>query len=100
MRNTDIDDPVPGHQVRDGWFRVSSVALLLATLAFLSTRPASIRPVRRAFDEAVMTVFTSRITLQVTPGNARVEWGSLLAIHARLVGSRASEVAEVEWGDG
>ena len=100
MRNSDIDDPVPGHQVRDAWFRASSVAAVLATLAFLSTQPASTHSVRRAFDAAVTTVFPSRVTLQVTPGNARVECGSLLAIHARVVGSRTSEVSQVEWGDG
>ena len=95
MRDSDIDDPSPGHQAVDGWFRAVSVAVVLGTLAYLSTGPA-----RRNFDAAVRTVFPSRVTLQVTPGNSQVEWGSLLAIQARLVGAQAREAAEVEWGDG
>ena len=100
MGDADFDDPAPGHQARDGWFRASSVAIVLAILAFLSTRPASTLPVRRAFNAAVRVVSPSRITLQVTPGNARVEWGSPLFIQARLVGGTASEAAQVEWGEG
>jgi hypothetical protein len=96
MNSTDRDE----HQVPDAWLRASSVAVILAALAFLSTRPASTRPARLAFDAALMTVFPSRVTLQVTPGNVPVKWGLPLAIHARLVGSRPKEAAKVEWGDG
>jgi len=100
MRNTDINDRGPGHHARDASFRTLWVAVVLATLAFLSTRPASTRPERLAFNAAVMALFPSRVTLQVTPGNARVEWGSMLAINAHLVGTRPSDLAQLEWGDG
>jgi len=48
----------------------------------------------------VLTVFPSRVPLQVAPGNVRIKTGSPLGINARLVGSRAEVVAQVEMTEG
>ena len=57
-------------------------------------RPSSRRaqPARQAFDAASLALFPRRVTLEVTPGNARVKAGTPLAIEARLVGNRAPGV--------
>ena len=52
---------------------------VLAALAFFSSGSS-----RRIFDAAVLTVFPSRVTLQVAPGNVRIKTGSPLGINARL----------------
>ena len=91
----DATEIVPGAGLRQGWFRAFVVALVLVVLAFFSTGPA-----RQVFDAAVLTVFPSRVTLQVAPGNVRVRSGSPIGITARLVGNAARVAAQVEIGDG
>ena len=45
-------------------------------------------------------LFPARVTLEVTPGNARIKAGTALAIRARLVGNRAPVIAQLEIADG
>jgi hypothetical protein len=51
---------------------------------------------RQAFDAAALVLFPSRVTLDVTPGNARIKAGSALSIQARLVGNLAPVAAQLQ----
>lgn len=95
VEKVDLNQIVPAEQVRNAALRAAAVALLLASLAFLSRGLA-----RQTYDAAVLTFFPSRLTLEVTPGNARVQSGTSLVIEARLVGNRAPVVARLEVADG
>ncbi|MGE3521203.1 MAG: DUF4175 family protein, partial [Vicinamibacterales bacterium] len=50
---------------------------------------------RRSWDALAFTLFPSRISLEVLPGDARVESGSTLSVRARLVGNRAPAEARL-----
>ncbi len=63
---------------------------LLAIAAFIGRDSA-----RRSFDALSLTFFPFRITLEVVPGNARIEVGTPLLIEARLVGNRAPVIAQI-----
>src|SRR4029077_13417489 len=48
-----------------------------------------------SFDAIALSLFPARITLEVTPGDARIEAGSNLTVQARLIGNRAAVVAQL-----
>src|SRR5216683_1732369 len=77
-----------GPMVADAARRASSVdptaVVLLASVAFVGRDVA-----RQSVDALSLTLFPSRVALEVRPGNARVRAGSSLTIEARLVGNRA-----------
>src|ERR1700690_3783156 len=75
-------------------YRAAAVALVLLALVFVSSGPA-----RSTVNAALSTLFPGRATLQVAPGNVRVQAGSPLGINARLVNGGAAS-AQVELGDG
>lgn len=95
VEQVDPNEVVPSQHVWKAAFRAGAVALVVAALAFASRGPA-----RQAYDAGMLAVFPSRVTLEVTPGDARVQSGAPLVIEARLVGNRAPVVAQVEAGDG
>src|SRR5207237_9153658 len=51
--------------------------------------------VRQSFDSVSLSLFPSRVGLDVTPGNARLEAGQPLRIEARLRGNRAPVTAQL-----
>src|SRR5262249_56140518 len=51
-------------------------------------------------DAASLTLFPARTTLEVRPGNTRLKAGAPLGIEARLVGSRAPVIAQLQIADG
>ena len=57
-------------------------------------------PARQAVDAATLSLFPAHVTLDVTPGNARIKAGSALAIEATLVGNRAPVTPQVQIADG
>lgn len=95
VEQVDLGEIVPGRHVWKAALRAGAVALVVAALALLSRGPA-----RQAYDAGMLALFPSRVTLEVIPGDARVQAGAPLVIEARLVGNRAPVVARVEAGDG
>src|SRR5438270_119202 len=51
-------------------------------------------------DATALTLFPARVTLDVTPGHARVKAGDRLTVQARLVGNRAPVIAQFQVADG
>jgi hypothetical protein len=74
--------------------RAAVVALVLVAIVSVSSGPA-----RSTVNAALSTLFPGRATLQVAPGNVRVQSGSPLGINARMVNGGAAS-AQVEIGDG
>ena len=86
----DPERVVPAAQVRRSGFQAIAAALLLVVVGYTGRDLA-----RQSFDALSLALFPSRITLEVTPGNARLEAGAPLTIEARLVGNRAPVVAHL-----
>ncbi|MBS1817405.1 MAG: hypothetical protein JSU08_05730 [Acidobacteria bacterium] len=81
---------VPGEQIRRRALRAAgSLAVLL--LVLVGARHAA----RQGFDALALTLFPSRVTLEVLPGNARVQAGRGLVVEAHLVGNTAPVVAQL-----
>ncbi|MBI4485948.1 MAG: hypothetical protein HY655_08060 [Acidobacteria bacterium] len=87
----DIDTIVPLRSVRRAGAQSAAAACLLLALSFMARGP-----VEQAADATSMALFPSRVSLEVTPGSARIKTGTPLAIQARLLGTRAPVVARVE----
>ena len=94
-REVDLDAVVPGESLRRAGVQAVAAGSIFIALTFVAREPA-----RQAFDAASLTLFPSHVTIEVTPGDARVKAGTPLAIEARLVGNRAPIVAEVQIDEG
>ena len=81
---------VPGEAIRRRATRAAVACALLIVMLFAARQAA-----RQAWDAVALLLFPSRIVLEVTPGNARVQAGSGLTVQARLVGNRAPVVAQL-----
>lgn len=81
---------VPGVRLRRGAFAAAAAALLFALVSFFGRGI-----VRQSFDAAALSLFPSRIALDVTPGDARIQAGLPLRIEARLRGNQAPVVAQL-----
>src|ERR1700687_1849717 len=81
---------VPGEILRRSGFQAAAAVLLLASVAVVGRGTA-----RQSGDALSLTLFPSRVSLEVSPANARVPAGSSLTIEARLVGNRAPVVARL-----
>src|SRR5438094_551994 len=94
------------HRVRSRWkarsIFLAAVRASLAASAVLGVVLVLVarEPARQTLDAASLALFPSRVTLEVTPGSARIKFGTPLAIEARLVGNRAPIVAQVQIGEG
>src|SRR6266852_5384143 len=96
-RASDVDPGsiVPREILRRSLFQAAAAVLLLASVAFVGRGTA-----RQSVDALSLTLFPSRVTLEVRPGNARVRAGSSLTIEARLVGNRAPVVVRLLRAEG
>ena len=83
--DVDVTTIVPAAAIRRRALRAAAACGML----FVSRQAA-----RQALDAVALTLFPSRITLDVTPGNTRVQAGSGLTVEARLVGNTAPVVAQ------
>ena len=81
---------VPAEAIRRRALRAAAACAILLGMLFVSRHAA-----RQALDAVALTLFPSRITLEVTPGNTRVQAGSGLTVEARLVGNTAPVVAQL-----
>jgi hypothetical protein len=91
----DIDTIVSAESLRRAGFQAAAAVIVLGAALFLARGPAS-----QAADAASLTLFPERVTLDVSPGSAKIKAGSPLAIHAQLVGNRAPVIAQVQIADG
>ena len=66
--------------LRRAGFQAAAAVLLVAAIAFFSRGVA-----RDSYDALALTLFPSRVALDVKPGNVRIQPGSALTIEARLV---------------
>src|SRR5258706_3278243 len=97
-RRASVVDPssvVSRDILRRAGVQAVAAAVLLAAVAFFGRHTA-----RQSFDALSLTLFPSRVALEITPGNARVRPGEPLTIQARLVGNSAPVVARVLRTDG
>ncbi|MBI3492067.1 MAG: hypothetical protein HY047_09835 [Acidobacteria bacterium] len=94
-REIDLDTILPVETVRRTSVQATAATLALAAVVFVARDPA-----RQALDAASISLFPSRVALEVKPGNARITAGTTLAIHARLVGNRAPVIAQVQVANG
>jgi hypothetical protein len=85
---------VPGNRLRRSGYLAAAAVVLLAALALASRGTG-----RQAYDALSLALFPSRITLDVTPGNARVRAGTPVTIEARLIGNSAPVAAYVQQAD-
>ncbi len=90
----DLDTIVSSRSLRRAGLRAAASALVLLALFFMARGSAG-----AAVDAASLALFPSRLTLAVTPGNAKIKAGAPLVIEARLVGNRAPVGARVEVAD-
>ena len=93
--DVDIDGVIPSTALRRAAIQAAVVVAIFAGLLFVGRGPG-----RQALDAASLTLFPDRITLEVTPGHARVKAGTPLAITARLLGNKAPVIAQVHIADG
>src|SRR5436309_56766 len=91
----DLDQIVPIGLLRRAGVQAAAAVAILVVLVLVAREPA-----RQTLDAASLALFPSRVTLEVTPGSARIKVGTPLAIEARLVGNRAPIVAQVQIGEG
>ena len=81
--------------LRRAGVRAVAAALVLLVVGFVGRHAA-----RRAFDALALTAFPATVRLDVTPGNARVQAGTPLAIEAKLAGNSAPVAAQLQRQDG
>ncbi len=81
---------VPTDAIRRRALRAAAACAVLLGMLFVSRHAA-----RQALDAVALTLYPSRITLEVSPGNTRVQAGSGLTVEARLVGNTAPVVAQL-----
>jgi hypothetical protein len=91
VNEVDIDTLVSRDSLRRAGLQAAAAVGLTAALFVAARGPAV-----QMYDAAWMTLFPPEVTLEVSPGNARVKSGSPFAIEARLVGNRTPVVARVE----
>lgn len=95
MRELSLDVVVPTESLRRASFQAVAAAAVLTALLVTGRHT-----MRQAVDAVALTLFPARVTLEVTPGNARIKAGSALAIQARLVGNSAPVAAQVQIANG
>ena len=81
---------VTSARLRRAGLRAASALVLLALVLFVGRQAA-----RQSFDALSLTLFPSRVSLEVTPGTTRIQAGSPLEIRARLIGNRAPVIARL-----
>ena len=82
---------ITGEVLRRAGFQAAGALLVLAVVAFLGRGTA-----RQSVDALRLALFPSRVTLEVKPGNARLQVGTPLTIEARLVGNQAPVAAQLQ----
>ena len=81
---------VTSARLRRAGLRAASALVLLALVLFVGRQAA-----RQSFDALSLTLFPSRVSVEVTPGTTRIQAGSPLEIRARLIGNRAPVIARL-----
>ena len=87
----DLDHVVASVQVNRGRLQAALAAGVLFVVLLFARGPA-----RQSLDAASLAFFPARVTLEVTPGDARVKAGTALAVNARLAGNTAPVAARLD----
>ena len=87
----DVDEVVAPSQLRRSGFQAAAASGVLLVLLFIAKEPA-----RQSLDAASLALFPARVTLAVTPGDARLKEGATLSIEAHLVGNSAPVATRLE----
>ena len=87
----DVDEVVAPSQLRRSRFQAAAASGVLLVLLFVARAPA-----RQSLDAATLALFPARVTLDVTPGDARLKEGATLSIEAHLVGNSAPVATRLE----
>ena len=90
----DLDTIVSRASVRRAGGLAAVTALLLLVLCVVARGPAA-----QAVDAASLALFPSHVTLQVTPGSAKIKAGEPFTVQARLLGNTAPVAARLELAD-
>jgi hypothetical protein len=91
----DLDTIVPRTALRRAGALAAATLLLLLGICVIGRGPAG-----QALDAASLALFPSHVTLEVTPGSAKIRSGEPFTVRARLVGNRAPIAARLEIADG
>ncbi len=86
----DVDAVVAPAQLRRSGTGAAAAIVTLLVFMVMAKEPA-----RRSLDAASLTLFPAHVTLDVTPGDARVKEGASVSVGARLVGNAAPVAAEL-----
>jgi hypothetical protein len=81
VRALELDSIISGRALRRGAIIAAGISVAFGTTLFLSRTPA-----RQAYVVASMYVFPSRVSFEVTPGDARIRAGHTMRITARMTG--------------
>jgi hypothetical protein len=91
----DPSEIVPTESLRRAAIQTTAAVLVCAGVAFWGRHTT-----RQTVDAVSLALFPSRLVLEVTPGDARVQAGSSLTVEARLVGNQAPVVGQLLRADG
>ncbi len=87
----DLDDVVSRASLRRATLQAGAAALVAIALVIAARGKA-----RQAYDAAALLLFPEHVTLDVSPGNARVKAGAALTVAANLAGNRAPVAPELQ----
>lgn len=85
----------PSSVVSQEALRTRALRAAVACAVLLGVLFVARHAARQSFDAAALTLFPSKIVLEVSPGNARVQAGAGLTVDAHLVGNSAPVVAQL-----
>jgi hypothetical protein len=91
----DVDQIVATSRVRRSRIQAAGASAALVIALFIARGPA-----RQSLDAASLVLFPARVTLEVTPGNARLKQGATLPIEAHLIGNATPVTARLEIAEG
>ena len=95
VSDVDATGVIPSSTLRRAGLQAATVMLVLLGILFVGREPA-----RQALDAGSLKLFPGRLTLEVTPGNARIKAGTTLDVEAHLVGNTAPVIAQMQIADG
>ncbi|HEY7292055.1 MAG TPA: DUF4175 family protein [Vicinamibacterales bacterium] len=95
LRDVDLESILSSAVLRRAAMLAGGAAAVMLLMMFAARHAA-----RQSFDAFALTVFPTRIALEVTPGDAHVKAGTPLTVEARLVGNTAPVEAQFQVADG
>ncbi len=91
LAGVDVDPVVPDRTLTRAGLKAAAAVAALAAVLFVGRDRAG-----QAYDAAALTLFPAHVTLDVTPGDARVRTGDAFTVDVTIGGSRAPIVPRIE----